>query len=56
MRGRGSHEAENSVNEAPIAIEESAMDVDEMLQHGPDVRESSGLAHERCQSRSPAVL
>jgi len=51
-----SHEAEHSVDEAPIAVEEGAASADEMLQHGPDVRESSGVANEGSQALCAAVL
>ena len=53
--GRG-HEAEHSVNEAPITVEKSSASIDEMLQHGPDVREGSRVALEWRQSLRSAVL
>jgi hypothetical protein len=46
MSGRGSHEAENGIDEWPIAIEEGTASVDEMLQQGEDVREGSRVTGE----------
>ena len=56
MRGRGRHEAENSIDEGPVAVEEGAASVDEVLQHVEDVREGSGVAREWSQSHRTAVL
>lgn len=56
MRGGWSHETEDSVDEGPVTIEKGAVMVDEMLQHGPDVRKSSGVADERRQALGTAVL
>ena len=41
VSGGGRHEAENSIDEGPISVEESSACVDEVLQHGKDVRKGS---------------
>jgi hypothetical protein len=56
MSGSGCHETEDSVDEAPVAIEEGTACIDEMLQHGPDVRECDGITDEWCQSLGATVL
>src|SRR5680860_909012 len=56
VSGRGSHEAEHCIDEWPVAIEEGGACVYEMLQHGPDVREGSGVTHEWSQALRTAVL
>ena len=50
MSGRRSHETEHCIDEGPVAVEEGAASVDEMLQHSPDMREGSGVTSEWCQS------
>src|SRR5687767_12269987 len=49
MCGSRCFEAEQSVNEGPVAVEESGASVDQMLQHGEDVWEGSGVASERSE-------
>ena len=44
MSGGGRHEAENGIDEGPISVEEGGASVDEVLQHGKDVREGSRIA------------
>jgi hypothetical protein len=46
MSGTRSHEAEDSIEEAPVAIEKGCACADEMLQDGPDMREGSRVAGE----------
>ena len=56
MSGRWRHKAEHSVDEAPIAVEKGSASIDEMLQHGPNVRESSGITFEWRQCFGSTVL
>lgn len=56
VSGRWSHEAEHSINKAPVTVEEGAFGVDEILQHSPDVWEGSRFAFEWCQSFRTAIL
>ena len=56
MSGRGGHETEDSIEEGPISIEEGVASVDEMLQHGPYVREGSGVTSKGSQALCTTVL
>jgi hypothetical protein len=56
MSGRGGHETEDSIDERPVAIEKGTARVDEMLQHGPDVREGSGVTSKGSQALCTTVL
>jgi hypothetical protein len=49
MRGSGSHETEDGVDEWPVTIEKSSFRVNEMLKECEDMRENSGVALEGCE-------
>ena len=51
MSGGRRHEAEHCVEEWPVPVEERTASVDEMLQHGEDVREGSRVAGEWSECR-----
>jgi hypothetical protein len=46
MSGGRRHEAEHCVDEGPVTIEEGSPSIDEMLQHGEDVREGGRVTSE----------
>ena len=51
MSGGRSHETKGSIDEWPIAVQESSACVDEVLQDGKDVREGSRVASEWSEIR-----